>query len=244
MRILITGAGGSIGSALAEKLSADNDLILFDSSEYALYKISEKLKDQEAVLGDIKDRDRLSRFIGGVDAVYHCAAYKHVPLLEGDNAEEAWKNNVQGTETLLEVSKDVSSFVLLSTDKAINPVSQMGKSKLEAERLSRSFGRTVARLGNILESSGSVIPKFRKQIANGGPVTVTHPEVTRYFVDMDKAINFLINCSLRAPDTYMVDMEGPKRILDIAKEMIGDRDIEIVFTGLRPGEKLHEELAA
>ena len=245
MKIMITGAGGSIGSALAKKLAPDNDLVLYDNSEYALYKIDQELEGKhEAVLGDVKDELRLSRFMHGVDVVYHCAAYKHVPLLEGHNAEEAWRNNSYGTMIALEAARNVDKFILLSTDKAINPVCQMGKSKLSAEDLTLRDGRTVAQLGNILESSGSVIPKFREQIEKGGPVTVTDPEVTRYFIDMDTATDFLIDCSKRNPGRYMIDMGYPVKILDIAKEMIGDKDIEIVFTGLRPGEKLHEELVA
>jgi FlaA1/EpsC-like NDP-sugar epimerase len=242
MKILVTGAGGSIGSALCRRLQ-EHELVLYEQSEYALYALTEEIKGKHtAVLGDVKDEERLRSFMGGVDVVYHCAAYKHVPLLEGHNASQAFRNNVDGTRAALEAAKSVSAFVLLSTDKAINPLGAMGRSKRTAELLTRQYGRTVARLGNILESSGSVVPKFRRQIAAGGPVTVTHPEATRYFITMDRAVEFLVSCSRREPGSYQVEMGRPVRIVDLAREMIGDRNIRIEFTGLRAGEKLHEEL--
>jgi len=242
MKILVTGAGGSIGSALCKHLDG-NDLILYESNEYALYKINEELKGPRlAVLGDIKDKDRLKQF--KPDVVYHCAAYKHVPLLEEPhNKDQAFKNNVDGTIAVMEAFEDAESIVLLSTDKAIKPICNMGASKLIAENITLKHKRVVARLGNILESSGSVIPKFKKQIREGGPVTVTDPRATRYFIEMDKAVEFLVSCSQKASGTYMVDMGEPRKILDIALELIGDKNILIQYTGLRPGEKLHEDLS-
>lgn len=244
--ILVTGAGGSIGSALCKYISTLNPklLILFELNEYALYKIDQDLTcNRLAVLGDVKDKNRIDEFMDGVDIVFHCAAYKHVPMCQGINANEAYKNNYIGTINVLESGKKAKSIVLLSTDKAIKPESVMGETKRMAEQAARRYGRTVARLGNILESSGSVVPKFREQIVAGGPVTVTHPETTRYFIPMGGAVEFLLRCSGNVPDTYMIDMGEPRNILDLAKEMIGDKDIAIEFIGLRPGEKLHEDIA-
>lgn len=242
MRVLVTGAGGSIGSALCQALQ-QHDLVLYERCEFALYRVNEALScSRKAILGDVKDYERLRRYMTGVDVVYHCAAYKHVPLLEGENESEAWSNNVDGTRVVMEAGIKVPRIVVLSTDKAIRPAGVMGRSKARAELIARRYGRTVARLGNVLESSGSVIPKFREQIERGGPVTVTHPEATRYFIPMGKAVQFLIDCSERPAGTYMVDMGEPVNILDLAKEMIGERGILIEITGLRPGEKLHEDL--
>jgi FlaA1/EpsC-like NDP-sugar epimerase len=243
--ILVTGAGGSIGSELCKYLAKFHPkmLILFEMSEFALYKIDQDLTcTRLAVLGDVKDRNRLDEFMDGVDYVFHCAAYKHVPMCQGINANEAHKNNYVGTLNVMEAAKKAKSVVLLSTDKAINPASVMGETKRMAEQTAIRYGRTVVRLGNILESSGSVIPKFREQIERGGPVTVTHPDATRYFIPMERAVEFIAESAFKAPDIYMMDMGEPHSILGIAKDMIGDRDIAIEFIGLRPGEKLHEEL--
>lgn len=244
--VLVTGAGGSIGSAICRRLDAMNPglLVLFELNEYALYSIDQKLSCERIVaLGDVKDARRLLQ-MPQADFVFHCAAYKHVPLLESINAEEGYRNNVLGTECVMQTTRSAQSVVLLSTDKAVNPASVMGRSKLQAESLARHYGRTVGRLGNILESSGSVIPKFREQIAAGGPVTVTHPEATRYFMAMDKAVDFLIGLADREPDTYTASMGAPVNIMSLAQTMIGDKDIRIDVIGLRPGEKLHEELEA
>lgn len=244
MKILVTGAGGSIGSALCQRLQ-EHTLVLYEQSEYALYRVDQALACKRlAVLGDVKDLQRLAQYAAGCEVIYHCAAYKHVPLAEGVNAGEFMRNNIGGTKAVLEVGRKAKKIVLLSTDKAVNPAGVMGRSKLEAERLTRFYGRTVARLGNILESSGSVVPLFREQIAKGGPVTVTHPDATRYFIPIEKAVDFLLDCALRNPGDYQIEMGSPVRIMDLAREMIGERDIEIVITGLRAGEKLHEELAA
>jgi len=244
--ILVTGAGGSIGSALCREIEKMHPkmLILFELNEYALYKVDQDLTcNRLAVLGDVRDRNRLDEFMEGVDYVFHCAAYKHVPMCQGHNANEAHKTNYIGTVNALESAKKAKAFVLLSTDKAINPASVMGETKYMAERAAQRYNRTVVRLGNILESSGSVIPKFREQIERGGPVTVTHPDTTRYFIPMEKAVKFIIEAARNDPALFMIDMGEPRKILDIATEMIGTRDdIEIQFTGLRPGEKLHEEI--
>lgn len=241
-KVLITGAGGSIGSALARSIVA-SELVLYDHSEYALYEVSEALQGTAvAALGNCRDRKRLREFADGVDTVFHCAAYKHVPMAEGINADEVHRNNVAGTLAVLETFKKARRVVLLSTDKAVKPRGVMGRSKAACERWALHYGRTVARLGNILESSGSVVPKFRRQIAAGGPVTVTHPEASRYFIPMERAVAFLIDCAGRPPGAYTVPMGDPVRIADLAREMIGSLPVEIVYTGLRPGEKLHEDL--
>jgi len=240
-RVLITGAGGSIGSALARRLR-NLDLTLYESSEYGLYEISEELPAALAVLGDVKDTDRLSRFARGCDTIFHCAAYKHVHLLEGVNASQARKNNIEGTRSALGATREAEKFVLLSTDKACNPANELGYSKREAERLTLAAGRTAARLGNVFGSRGSVVPKWERQIRNGGPVSVTHPDATRYFVSMEETVSFLIACAARPAGIYQMPMGEPVKILDLARELIGDKKIEIEFTGLRAGEKLHEEI--
>lgn len=242
--VLVTGAGGSIGSAICERIAQTGAklLVMYELNEYALYRIDQKLKCKRlAVLGDVKDEKRLL-LMPTPDIVFHAAAYKHVPMLEGINADEGYKNNVQGTYAVMSAFQSAERIILLSTDKAINPVSVMGRSKLVCENVARSHNRTVGRLGNILESSGSVIPKFREQIEAGGPVTVTDPRVTRYFLSMDTAVDFLTGLALKAPGVYQAEMGEPQSILEIARKMIGDRDIPIEFIGLRPGEKLHEEL--
>lgn len=242
--VLVTGAGGSIGSALCHRIAAMNPklLVLFELGEYALYRIDQELTcERLAVLGDAKDARRLAQ-MPKPDVVFHTAAYKHVPMLEGINAEEGFNNNVFGTQSVMQAFQDADRIVLLSTDKAVNPISVLGRSKKAAESCARGYGRTIARLGNILESSGSVIPKFREQIAAGGPVTVTHPDATRYFIHMDSAVDFLLDCALREPGTYLAPMGQPWRIVDVARQLIAGRDIKIEFIGLRPGEKLHEEL--
>ncbi len=244
--ILVTGAGGSIGSALCRKLATMGlkQLIMFEMSEFALYRIDQDVKcNKLAVLGDVKDKGRLDEFMEGVDYIFHCAAYKHVPMCQGINANEAHKNNYLGTLNVLEAGKKAKNIVLLSTDKAINPACVMGETKRMAEQAAIRYGRTVVRLGNILESSGSVIPKFREQIAAGGPVTVTHPEATRYFIPMELAVKFIADTAVAVPDVYTVEMGNPVSILAIAREMIGDKKIPIEFIGLRDGEKMHEEIS-
>lgn len=244
LKVLVTGAGGSIGSALCKALKV-RELVLYEHSEYALYKINEELTcNRLAVLGDIKDTERLSKFMDGVDVVFHCAAYKHVPILEGINSEEAIKNNVAGTRSVMKAAIKVPTVVLLSTDKAINPLSVMGKSKYQAEQIAKDYKRTIARLVNIYASSGSVVPKFMEQIEKNQPLTVTDMETTRYFIPMFRAVEFLIDCSKKPAGTYQIKDVQPTRIVDLAQDLIrqSGKDLPIVITGLRPGEKLHEEL--
>lgn len=244
--VLVTGAGGSIGSALCKRIAGMSPrlLVLFELNEYALYRIDQDIDcARVAALGDVKDGQRLAE-MPRPDVVFHCAAYKHVPMLEGINSVEAHRNNVYGTMSVMQAFRGAEKIVLLSTDKAVNPAGVMGRTKLAAEGFARQYGRSVARLGNILESSGSVVPKFREQIAAGGPVTVTDARATRYFLSMDRAVDFLLGVAKATPGTYTADMGEPRLILDVAREMIGSRKIKIEFVGLRPGEKLHEELAA
>jgi FlaA1/EpsC-like NDP-sugar epimerase len=266
--VLITGAGGSIGSELARQCAQAEvkKIIVMDRNELALLDILEQLKSQYpqihtvAVLGDCGDRiAAMSAMRHGVpDYVYHAAANKHVPFLQ-NQLREALRNNVDSTATLASVCKDmrVQHFVLISTDKAVKPVNVLGASKLMAERACQSIFEqsstqlSIARFGNVLDSSGSVVPIFKKQISAGGPVTVTHPEVSRYFMTIPEACQLILQAlSLPEQNTviYTLDMGEPILIRELAEQMIrlaGKRpgvDIMIEFSGLRPGEKLHEEL--
>jgi FlaA1/EpsC-like NDP-sugar epimerase len=277
--VMITGAGGSIGSELCRQVAAlgPKQLVLFEISEFALYTIEMQLGELypdlkvAAVLGTVLDEDRLEetyrRF--EVDSVYHAAAYKHVPLVE-QNPLEGVRNNVQGTFAAARaaVRAGVSSFLFVSTDKAVRPCNVMGASKrmaelgvlLVAEEAKQSrFKRhgkeattrfTIVRFGNVLDSAGSVVPLFRRQIASGGPVTVTDPEVQRYFMTIPEAAQLVVQASAMGGtgEVYLLDMGEPVRVLDLAKRMVDlatrgtGREIPITFTGLRPGEKLVEEL--
>jgi FlaA1/EpsC-like NDP-sugar epimerase len=266
--VMITGAGGSIGAELARQCAQANvkKLILMDRNELALLDIMDHLKLQYpaieliAVLGDCGDRIAvISAMQCGVpDYVYHAAANKHVPFLE-NQLREALKNNVDSTAILAGVCLEmrVQHFVLISTDKAIKPVNVLGASKLMAERACQSIFHqsatqlSIARFGNVLDSSGSVVPIFKKQIAAGGPVKVTHPDVSRYFMTIPEACQLILQAlSLPEPHTviYTLDMGEPVLIRDLAEQMIrlaGKRpgvDIMIEYSGLRPGEKLQEEL--
>jgi len=265
--ILVTGAGGSIGSELARQLAAlqPKQLILFDQSEYNLYSIEseliEKFPELNVIpaLGDIVDELAVQEVfeVFKPQLVFHAAAYKHVPLLEGQ-VREAVKNNVIGTQTVADISLkfDVEKFVLISTDKAVNPSSLMGTCKRTAEiyiqmLAAKSDGKFMTvRFGNVLGSAGSVVPRFQKQIQKGGPVTVTHPEMTRYFMTITEASQLILEASVVGLDghIYVLDMGEPIRIVELAEQMINlsgkkvDQDIKIEFTGLRPGEKLEEEL--
>lgn len=276
--VLITGAGGSIGSELCRQViySHPASLILFELSEFALYAIEQELKNIceiegfhfpiYAVLGSVSDRERVSAVIQRfkVQTIYHAAAYKHVPIVE-HNILEGVRNNVFGTKVLAEVSlsEKVERFVLISTDKAVRPTNIMGASKRMAELLLQNMANkqtitcfSMVRFGNVLGSSGSVVPLFSKQIKCGGPVTVTHPEITRYFMTIPEAASLVIQAGSMAKggDVFVLDMGEPVKILDLAKRMIHlmgheersdsnpDGDIEIVYSGLRPGEKLFEEL--
>jgi FlaA1/EpsC-like NDP-sugar epimerase len=263
--VMVTGAGGSIGAELCRQIARFRPLrlVLFDLSEYALYQIQQALQDEfpalplATLVGDVKHRSLveqvLTRERPGV--IFHAAAYKHVPLMEETNAWQAVRNNAYGTWVLARaaVASKVEKFVLVSTDKAVNPTNVMGASKRLAEMVCQSLqnGTTqfvIVRFGNVFGSAGSVIPRFREQIARGGPVTVTHPEITRYFMSSSEATQLLLQAGLmgRGGEVLVLDMGEPVKIVNLARDMIrlsgGDPDqIRVVFTGLRPGEKLYEE---
>ncbi|HET8730995.1 MAG TPA: nucleoside-diphosphate sugar epimerase/dehydratase, partial [Moraxellaceae bacterium] len=273
--VMVTGAGGSIGSELCRQIVALRPacLVLFEQSEFALYAIeSELCKRADAdqvrlipLLGSVRDEALLGEVMQrfGVDTVYHAAAYKHVPLVE-HNVIEGVRNNVFGTRAAARaaLASGVSTFVLISTDKAVRPTNVMGASKRMAELVLQSLagvGRThfcMVRFGNVLGSSGSVVPLFRDQIRRGGPLTVTHPDIIRYFMTIPEAAQLVIQAAAMAEggDVFLLDMGEPVRIAELAKRMIhlmgyhertAERpsgEIEIVYTGLRPGEKLYEEL--
>ena len=270
--VLVTGAGGSIGSELCAQIArfAPRLLVFYDISELALYAIEQEFVKRlpqvsiVCIAGDVRYDDRLAEVFGKYrpDVVFHAAAYKHVPLMENDNAWQALRNNVLGTwsVTRAAVAHGVGKFVLISTDKAVNPSSVMGASKRLAEMVCQSMSRTapasrtsfvMVRFGNVLGSSGSVIPKFREQIALGGPVTVTHPEVMRYFMLIPEAAQLVLQAGLMGEggEIFVLDMGEPVKIVDLARDMIrlsgfSEEDIRIEFIGLRRGEKLSEELLA
>ncbi len=267
--VLITGAGGSIGSELCRQILKlqPSILLCFDLSELALYQLEQEFvsfaKTTKIVYltGDVKNERRLKQILKQYQptVVFHAAAYKHVPLMETANVAEALNNNVLGTHVLAKTCKaaGVQKFVLVSTDKAVNPTNVMGASKRLAEMVCQGLqedGGTrfiIVRFGNVLGSSGSVIPKFREQIAKGGPVTVTHPEITRYFMSIPEAAQLVMQAGLMGAggEIFVLDMGEPVKIVDLAKDMIRlsglhHDDIKIEFTGLRPGEKLYEELLA
>jgi FlaA1/EpsC-like NDP-sugar epimerase len=263
--VLVTGAGGSIGAELCRQIARFRPakLVLFDVSEAALYEVRTGLADDfpllplASVVGDVKHAalvdDVLARERAHV--VFHAAAYKHVPLMEEANAWQAIRNNAWGTYVIARaaVAARVEKFVLVSTDKAVNPTSVMGASKRLAEIACQSMtgGATqfvIVRFGNVFGSAGSVIPRFREQISRGGPVTVTHPDITRFFMSLSEATQLLLQAGLQGKggEILVLDMGEPVRIVDLAHDMIrlsgADPDrVPIVFTGLRPGEKLFEE---
>nr|WP_274425101.1 nucleoside-diphosphate sugar epimerase/dehydratase [Chelativorans sp. YIM 93263] len=277
--VLVTGAGGSIGSELCRQIIQYRPakVVLFDVSEIALYSIDMELKALAAelnveiipVLGSIQDFSRVENTLTffNIDTVYHAAAYKHVPLVE-ENVIEGLRNNIFGTLNVARAAAScgIENFILISTDKAVRPTNIMGASKRMAELICQALAErtqtrfSMVRFGNVLGSSGSVIPRFRQQIEAGGPITVTHPEITRYFMTIHEAAQLVIQAGAMAKggDVFVLDMGEPVRIVDLAKRMVklsgltpyfpnsADKDaggdIPIVFTGLRHGEKLYEEL--
>jgi FlaA1/EpsC-like NDP-sugar epimerase len=267
--VLVTGAGGSIGAELCRQIAryAPSRLILFELSEFALYSIEQEFRDHHpgvpvaAVIGDARSATRVqevfSRF--GPQIVFHAAAYKHVPLMEGENAFQAVSNNVLSTVAVARaaLAAGAHKFVLVSTDKAVNPTNVMGASKRLAELACQALQGTgstqfvTVRFGNVLGSTGSVIPRFREQIARGGPVTVTDPQVQRYFMSIPEATQLVLQAALmgKGGEIYVLDMGEPVKIADLARQLIllsglDENDIRIEYTGLRPGEKLYEELLA
>jgi FlaA1/EpsC-like NDP-sugar epimerase len=263
--VMVTGAGGSIGAELCRQIARYRPLrlVLLELSEYALYQVQQTLLDEfpglplTTIVGDAKHSALVEQLLARErpSVVFHAAAYKHVPLMEENNAWQAVRNNAYGTWVLARaaVAAKVEKFVLVSTDKAVNPTNVMGASKRLAEMVCQTMqnGTTqfvVVRFGNVFGSAGSVIPRFREQIARGGPVTVTHPEITRYFMSLSEATQLLLQAGLmgKGGEVLALDMGEPVRIVDLARDMIrlsgADPDrIRIVFTGLRPGEKLYEE---
>ena len=265
--VLVTGAGGSIGSELVRQVvSAGPKLLLMvERGENALYEIDRELRQNgvtvpfRPLMVDINDRERMEDVMSFYrpEVVLHAAAYKHVPMVE-QNPREGERNNTEATRSLAELALKyrAARFVLISTDKAVNPVSVMGRTKLAAERAILALNAEDAptsfcavRFGNVLGSSGSVVPLFREQIANHRPVTVTHPDMKRYFMTVQEAVELVLQAASRDEKAvYTLDMGEPVRILDLAEDMIRQAgykpyvDVPIVFTGIRPGEKLFEEL--
>jgi FlaA1/EpsC-like NDP-sugar epimerase len=276
--VLVTGAGGSIGSELCRQIVrlSPARLVLIDSSEYALYEIERELKQHilrkglsvelRAVVGSVQKQGRMAQVMRSfqIQTVYHAAAYKHVPLVE-QNVIEGVRNNVFGTWYCAEaaIKANVETFVLISTDKAVRSTNVMGASKRLAELVLQGLAKRqkvtrfcMVRFGNVLGSSGSVVPLFRDQIKKGGPVTVTHPEITRYFMTIPEAAQLVLQAGAMGEggDVFLLDMGQSVKISDLAKKLIRlmglevrddenpDGDIEIHYTGLRPGEKLYEEL--
>ncbi|HEY6281864.1 MAG TPA: nucleoside-diphosphate sugar epimerase/dehydratase [Burkholderiales bacterium] len=267
--ILVTGAGGSIGSELCRQIARfkPQRLILFDLNEYALYSIEQEFQSGfpdttiACAIGDIKNRARVDQVLAQYrpSVVFHAAAYKHVPLMEEQNAWEAVLNNALGTYVLAQAAVEhrIEKFVLVSTDKAVNPTNVMGASKRLAEMLCQALQQSshtrfvMVRFGNVLGSTGSVIPKFREQIEKGGPVTVTHPDIMRYFMSIPEAAQLVLQSAVmgKGGEIFVMDMGEPVKIADLAKDLIhlsgfSEEEIKIVYTGLRPGEKLYEELLA
>jgi len=271
-KVMVTGAGGSIGSELVLQIAANDpeQILLVDNSEFNLYAVHERIKESYPqanavpILLDCTDRERVSKIFSHYrpNLVFHAAAYKHVPMVEFNPCAGIY-NNIGSTLTLAElaVEFDVQKFILISSDKAVRPTNIMGATKKVCELIiqnidsspnSRKRSTTdfvAVRFGNVLGSSGSVIPKFREQIACGGPVTVTHPEISRYFMSIPEAAGLVLQAGLMGSsgEIFVLDMGEPVRILDLAREMLrlaGKPDLEIEFIGLRPGEKLHEELLA
>jgi FlaA1/EpsC-like NDP-sugar epimerase len=276
--VMVTGAGGSIGGELCRQIFqiGPTKILLIEQSEFALYNIHKELEEKRAgsdvvlvpLLASVQDEDRMREILSTwrPDTVYHAAAYKHVPLVE-HNPAAGIKNNVLGTlyTAMAAAENGVTDFVLISTDKAVRPTNVMGASKRLAEMVLQAIAENtknagtrfcMVRFGNVLDSSGSVVPKFRQQIREGGRITLTHPEVTRYFMTIPEAAQLVIQAGAMAKggDVFVLDMGQPVRIMDLARRMVElaglivrdeqnpDGDIEVEITGLRPGEKLYEEL--
>jgi FlaA1/EpsC-like NDP-sugar epimerase len=248
--VLVTGAGGYIGSALVKAIAAagPSRLVLLDSAEHNLFQIQQQLESCEPVLGSVEDvnllDDIFTRF--QPEVIYHAAAFKHVPLLER-NPVAVVRNNAIGTFTLAQAARrhGTRRLILISTDKAVNPHSVMGVSKRIAELAVVTLNMNAIRLGNVIGSSGSVVPIFLRQIAEGGPVTVTHPEATRWFMSLNETVSAILACGTAEVEGRILvpELGTPTRITDLAKLLIGEAaDIPIVFTGCRPGDKLTEEL--
>ena len=265
--VMVTGAGGSIGFELARQIARfePRQLVMFEQNELALYTIEQEFAASRVpaayAIGDVKDAARVENVIRAYSpsVIFHAAAYKHVPLMENENAWQAVLNNVAGTHVIARAAAafGVEKLVFVSTDKAVNPTSVMGASKRLGEMVCQALQRqegtrfVMVRFGNVLGSTGSVIPRFREQIAQGGPVTVTHPEITRYFMSIPEAAQLVLQAGLMGEggEIFALDMGDPVRIVDLARDMIRlsgltEDDIRIVFTGLRPGEKLFEEVLA
>ncbi|MDP3678243.1 MAG: polysaccharide biosynthesis protein, partial [Methylotenera sp.] len=267
--VFVSGAGGSIGSELCRQIVKyqPSTLICLDISEFALYQLEQELSTLHLptrllymtcdVKNSVRIKNLLTQYLPAV--VFHAAAYKHVPMMENGNVWEALSNNVIGTHTLASACKEagIEKFVLISTDKAVNPTNVMGASKRLAEMVCQGLQDStgtrfvIVRFGNVLGSSGSVIPKFREQIAKGGPITITHPEITRYFMSIPEAAQLVMQAGLmgKGGEIFVLDMGEPVKITDLAMDMIRLSgleldEIKIEYVGLRPGEKLYEELLA
>ena len=264
--VLVTGAGGSIGAELCRQIArfGPRRIVLYEVSEFALYSIEQEFHDRlpavtvVPAIGDAKDAQRVHEVFARhrPDVVFHAAAYKHVPLMEEENALQALRNNAVATVVVARAAQahGASKFILVSTDKAVNPVNVMGATKRVAELACQALQPAsatqfvIVRFGNVLGSNGSVVPRFREQIARGGPVTVTHPDIERYFMSIPEAAQLVLQAALmgRGGEIYVLDMGEPVKIADLARQLIRlsgftENDIRIEYTGLRPGEKLYEE---
>lgn len=265
--VMVTGGGGSIGSELCRQIAMyhPRQLVLVDIYENTTYDIQNELRHNfpnlnlVVLIASVRNTKRMDQIFETYrpEIVYHAAAHKHVPLME-DSPNEAIKNNVLGTWKVVQAADkwNVQRFVMISTDKAVNPTNIMGASKRICEMIIQTYDKrsttefVAVRFGNVLGSNGSVIPLFKKQIAEGGPVTVTHPDIIRYFMTIPEAVSLVLQAGAYAKggEIFVLDMGEPVKILDLAKNLIllsghkPDEDIKIVFTGLRPGEKLYEEM--
>jgi FlaA1/EpsC-like NDP-sugar epimerase len=266
--VLLTGAGGSIGSELCRQIGRyqPGRIIFVEQSEFALYRLQEEFLSAFGdvpflpLIGDVKDEARIDEILrdNRPTIVFHAAAYKHVPMMEEHNAWQAVQNNVLGTYVVASaaIRHNAEKFVLISTDKAVNPTNVMGATKRLAEMICQGLQESasatammVVRFGNVLGSAGSVIPKFQEQVAKGGPVTVTHPDVTRYFMSIPEASQLVLQAATIGVggQIYVLEMGCPVRIADLARDIIrlsgfSEEQIRIEYTGLRPGEKLYEEV--